>query len=210
MLRELMDDPSRPMTVFPDPGSDGDPDLPVAVTLDSARTDIAERLHSLYGGDVEITVGEFRYPLGSDAKEPQSRKDKPFPPGTIVVTPVEAIVLPPTGGLTANLRIDNVGEETAHISTAMSAFGLVIDSATNELAGGFTGMMAMPRLDYEARPHDSAVIPVSFDAASYRRRYGYRLPAGKWLGCADFTLRIGPPDRPEIAVRSKPFPIRIA
>jgi hypothetical protein len=92
---------------------------------------------------------------------------------------------------TAGLRVHNLTAAAIAVRTIGSLSAAVLDPATGEHIGGYTGYMPVPLVRFTVPADDSTVIPLLIGTSTSRPELGYAVPPGQWAVSVDLTLEDG-------------------
>jgi hypothetical protein len=179
----------------------GSPDLSAEVTLPPPftimlapwATATAHDLHERFGDRVDLTVGALPYPPGRTPAQPRA-VSAPRPPVELL-DPAEVRV--ELGGpaevrsghtLRHGLLLRNLTATELAVATNGQVTAVVVDPASGEVVGGFSGAQTLPLIMFRVAPGETERIPLLIGTASFRPALGYAVPAGAWGIQADLTL----------------------
>jgi hypothetical protein len=198
------------------PGLDQDEaDRPYCIELAAWASAAAEDLHRRFGDEVHLTVGALPYPPGRPPRWPKGPAREPAP----LLAPDEAeveldgpAVVRSGYELRHGLLVRDRSGSGLAIATSGQVTGAVIDPATDDVVGGFSGWLASVLVVFRVPPNGTERIPLLIGTASCTERLGYAVPPGDWGVRA--TLRLmpdgDPPDNREHTDRRTPvWPLTI-
>lgn len=156
---------------------------PYYIELAAWASAAAEDLHRRFGDQVHLTVGALPYPPGRPPRWPSR------PPGELdpLLAPDEAAVeldgpavVRSGHELRHGLLVRDRSGAGLAIATSGQVTGSVIDLATGEVVGGFSGWLASVMVVFRVPPGGTERIPLLIGTASSRERLGYVVPPGDW------------------------------
>jgi hypothetical protein len=207
-LRALADDPRVPLLGYSDPARDQE--VPAWVWLRSGCADLAADLHREFGDQVDLRVGLLPFPLSRCSDDAPVAGDVPPAPSWLGVRPVQPVLIGRhRDSVLVPVRLSNRSAHDVVIVIGQTAVGHLLDPQTLQIAGGPAGVTNLMALVHEVPAGGCVEVSAMFGPASARTRWGYQLPAGRWLGCVDFAVRAGSADDTRTEARSLPFPVRI-
>jgi hypothetical protein len=158
---------------------------------------------------VDLTVGALPYPPG----RPQPRRPAAGPPPDLLDPRQIAAGLdgPATVRSGRTLRhgllLCNRTGDDLQIATNGHLTTVIVDPATGEIVGGYTGAQQQPLIIFRIAPGRTRPVPLLTGTASFIPRLGYAVPAGHWGIQATLTLEPGPRGSPR--KRTPVFPLTI-
>jgi hypothetical protein len=156
--------------------------IQIQVAADQER--LAERLRARFGGAAQLKVGVFPYPMDSETSRPENRQISPHPELLLIETLQPSIdgrvALSPGGRWHGPMHLKNDGDKRLVLRTNGALTARVIDPASSEVVGGSFGPQTTPLIRFDIAPGATVDVPLSIEAASFRRRLGYVIPAGDW------------------------------
>ncbi len=178
IFEELGFGPDKPLRRLSGPGGGA---FRVHVDLAAYAEEGARRLVERYGDAVEVRVGVLGYPvdLGEGRPAPLASQEPPLD-DTVDIHGVRPLVVRSGYELDSELLITNHGPSSLVIENWGKEIGRVLDPATGEVVGGFSGGHPAPLVRFTASPGESVTVPLIVGTASYRRSLGYAVPPGEW------------------------------
>jgi hypothetical protein len=218
-LREAL---SRLLADQPDalrahPGLDRDEGGPPPYYIELAAwaEDAAAGLHRQFGDQVHLTVGALPYPPGRPPRRPRRPRPEPAP----LLAPAEAeaeldgpAVVRSGYELRHGLLVRDRSGTGLAIATSGQVTGAVVDLATGDVVGGFSGWLAAVLVVFRVPPGGTERIPLLIGTASTTGRLGYVVPPGGWGVQATLSLmpdQEPPYDRERIHRRTPVLPLTI-
>jgi hypothetical protein len=197
-LREAL---VRLLTEQPDalrayPGVDRDEGAPpYFIELAAWAEEAAAGLDRQFGDGVHLTVGALPYPPGRAPRWP--RRPRPEPAPLLAADEAEAELDGPAvvrsgHELRHGLLIRDRSGAGLAIATTGQVTGSVVDLATGDVVGGFTGWVHSVLVTFRVPPGGTERIPLLIGTASTTERLGYAVPPGDWGVLA--TLELLPDD----------------
>ena len=183
ILARLQDASPGPLSSWPDPGDDTGRQPPFQIRLEPWAVDVAGDLHARFGADVELTVGALRYPqrtlVGGPAGWPQA------PPPEADPAEIEIALDGPlrirSGHLARRgLLVGNRGARELQIETSGELIAGVVDPASGQLVGGYSGAVQAMLMTFTVAPQATERIPLLAGTASFVPELGYAVPPGEW------------------------------
>jgi hypothetical protein len=178
------------------PGVDRDEGAPpYFIELAAWAEEAAAGLDRQFGDGVHLTVGALPYPPGRAPRWP--RRPRPEPAPLLAADEAEAELDGPAvvrSGHELRHRLlirDRSGAGLA-IATTGQVTGSVVDLATGDVVGGFTGWVHSVQVTFRVPPGGTERIPLLIGTASTTERLGYAVPPGDWGVLA--TLELLPDD----------------
>jgi len=198
------------------PGVDRDEGAPpYFIELAAWAEEAAAGLDRQFGDGVHLTVGALPYPPGRTPRWPRRPRPEPAP----LLAPDEAeaeldgpAVVRSGYELRHGLLVRDRSGAGLGIATSGSVIGSVVDLATGEVVGGFSGWMPSVLVAFRVPPGGTERIPLLIGTASTTERLGYAVPPGDWGVQATLELLPdeGPPyDRERIHRRTPVWPLTI-
>jgi hypothetical protein len=200
VLARLRAEQPGAVTGYPDPSAEASPPPPVTITLAPWAAATAHDLHEQFGDYVRLTVGALPYPPG---RAPAGRERPPGPRRPLeLLDPAEIeaeldgpAVVRSGHMLRHGLLLRNLTGRELAVATNGHVTAVVVDPASGEVVGGFSGLQTLPLITFRAAPGETERIPLLIGTASFRPALGYAVPAGQWGIQADLTFSSGQPGR---------------
>jgi hypothetical protein len=190
ILARLRDQQPGPLMEFPMPDVDEGRQPPFMIGLAPWATGTAEDLHRRFGDNVDLTVGARPYPPGR-RPEPLAPTDQPaelLNPQEVAVE-LDGVAAVSSGQtLRHGLLIGNFTDQPLQIPTNGQMTAVVVDPATGEFVGGYSGAETLPMIIFTVAPGARERVPLLIGTASFTPRLGYTVPAGTWGVQATLTL----------------------
>jgi hypothetical protein len=205
VLARLASEVPEPLTSWPDPEDDHDRQPPFEIELEPWATGAAGELHTRFDGDVELRVGALRYPqrtrAGGSADAGSLVPD--LDPAQISVT-LDGPLSVPSGQLAHHgLLVSNLGSREVLIGTTGELIAEVVDLATGQVVGGYSGAVRLILQTFSVAPAATERVPLLVATASLDPGLGYAIPPGRWGVQATLDPAAGD------AVRKPPLPISV-
>jgi len=178
------------------PGVDRDEGAPpYFIELAAWAEEAAAGLDRQFGDGVHLTVGALPYPPGRAPRWP--RRPRPEPAPLLAADEAEAELDGPAvvrsgHELRHGLLIRDRSGAGLAIATTGQVTGSVVDLATGDVVGGFTGWVHSVLVTFRVPPGGTERIPLLIGTASTTERLGYAVPPGDWGVQA--TLELLPDD----------------
>lgn len=188
VLAGLREDSSRPLQGYPDPRGDRDRHPPFAIRLQPWATEVAAQLHKRFGDQVRLTVGSLSYPDPAKGWQPLFREAPDVGPNVLMTTLAEPLSIPSGHTAHATPIITNTGSADLAIRTAGQLVGLVLDTRTRAVVGGYSGAQRLRLVVFRAAPGETVEVPLLVGTASFVPELGYAIPPGEWVVAADLDL----------------------
>lgn len=184
---ELGFGPDKPLSRL---GGTGGGVFRVRVDLRAYAEDDARQLVERYGDAVEVRVGSLRYPPdpGEGRPAPVTSRE-PLLDEDVEVRLARPLVVRSGYDLHSELFVINRSTAPLVIENNGTQFGRVLDPATGEVVGGFSGARILPLVRFTASPGESVTVPLVVGTASFKRSLGYAVPPGDWA--VEVTLDLG-------------------
>jgi len=213
-LRRLLAEQPEALRAYP--GVDRDEGAPpYFIELAAWAEEAAARLDRQFGDGVHLTVGALPYPPGRAPRWP--RRPRPEPAPLLAADEAEAELDGPAvvrsgHELRHGLLISDRSGAGLAIATTGQVTGSVVDLATGDVVGGFTGWVHSVLVTFRVPPGGTERIPLLIGTASTTERLGYAVPPGDWGVQA--TLELLPDDessydRERIRRRTPVWPLTI-
>jgi len=164
----------------------------VNVTLAPDQEEYAARLTRAYGDAIDIMVGSFHYPdRGPDPIYARVRDASWSHARPVVAPPPElpssvhvalgepAVVVSGQMGA-GTLIVTNHGGDDLVLNTNGWVTASVIDPATGDVVGGFSGAQITPLIRFPLPVGEPVNVPMQIATTSSRPELGYAIPAGAW------------------------------
>ncbi len=90
-----------------------------------------------------------------------------------------------------HLRVHNLSATDIVVLTNGNLTAQVLDAATGERVGGYSGAQRLPLVRFTVPAGSSTVIPVLVGTASRSPELGYSVPPGEWAIAAEMKLDDG-------------------
>jgi hypothetical protein len=195
VLARLRDEQPGTLTSYPMPEVNRDRKPPFRIHLAPWAATTAEQLHQQFGGDVDLTVGALPYPPGGQPRPATAPGQLPelLDPHEITAELDGPAVVSSGHTLRHGLLLHNHTSTELQIATNGQVTAKVVDPATGQVVGGYSGARRLPRIVFRVAPGHSGQIPLLIGTASTAPRLGYTIPAGNWGVQA--TLTLGPHPR---------------
>lgn len=179
-LRRLMGQTPSPLQMFADPAGEHR-DRPVEIHLAPYAEQVAADLYAAYGDFVSLYVGRLPYPPAPEFPAlPQPSALPTADPSEIGVALDGPLTVRSGHTVTHRLLLTNRSADPLQVHTNGHLTAQVVDPATGEVVGGFTGAQHLPLIVFTAEPGATVTIPLLVGTASFDPRRGYRIPAGEW------------------------------
>jgi len=193
VLVRLRDHEPGTLMGYPMPEVDEGRHPPFQLRLAAWATATAEELHRQFGDSVDLTVGALPYPPG---RQPQRvpAADQPaelLDPDEIVAELDGPAVVRSGTTLRHGLLLRNLTGQNLKVETNGQVTATVVDTATGEAVGGFSGPQLLPLIVFRVAPGQTERIPLLIGTDSAVPRLGYTVPAGEWGLQATLTLGSG-------------------
>jgi hypothetical protein len=166
------------------------------VRLAAGQEELATQLHDRYGDAIDLTVGFFHFPdmavLNNDGLPKQRTKpERPplLPSDEIQVSIPEGLEVRSGYTCASVLQMHNRRSDEVRVMTNGQLTAYIVDPATQEMVGGFSGAQRMPSVGFRILPGDTTDIPLLIASASAVPRLGYAIPPGHWA--IETQLRLG-------------------
>jgi hypothetical protein len=191
-LTRLLEDRPRAVTSYPDLDRDDGGPPPYPIGLAAWAEAVARDLHGRFGDQVDLTVGALPYPPGRAPRWPRPPGE---PAAPLDSAEAEAELDGPAvvrSGHTLRHRLllrNRAGTELT-IATNGQVTAVVVDPATGEVVGGYSGFQTLPLVMFRVPPGGTERIPLLIGTASFISRLGYAVPPGSWGLQA--TLQLAP------------------
>ena len=166
------------------PGVDRDEGAPpYFIELAAWAEEAAAGLDRQFGDGVHLTVGALPYPPGRAPRWP--RRPRPEPAPLLAADEAEAELDGPAvvrswHELRHGLLIRDRSGAGLAIATTGQVTGSVVDLATGDVVGGFTGWVHSVLVTFRVPPGGTERIPLLIGTASTTERLGYAVPPGDW------------------------------
>jgi hypothetical protein len=198
VLARLRDSQPGTLTGYPTLETDHSRQPPFAIRLAPWALTTAADLHRQFGDTVDLTVGALPYPLGRQARHrPGTGETADSLNPDQIATDLDGPAVVSSGHtLRHSLLVRNLTRRELQIATNGQITAVVVDPATGEVVGGFSGAQAMPLLIVRISPGDADRIPLLIGTASFSPQLGYAVPAGEWGIRATLTLGPDPASSP--------------
>jgi hypothetical protein len=181
-LSRLAADQPDALRGYPDLDQD-EADPPYYIELAAWASDAAEGLHRQFGDEVHLTVGALPYPPGRSPRWPPGPHREPAP----LLAPDEAeveldgpAVVRSGHELRHGLLVRDRSGAGLAIATSGQVTGAVVDLATGERVGGFSGWLPTVLVVFRVPPGGTERIPLLIGTASSKEHLGYAVPPGRW------------------------------
>lgn len=155
----------------------------VSVTLAPDQEDYAARLHQVHGDALDIVVGSLPFPATGPERRPTRgpRTATPQSPYPELPSYLEASLMHPvsvTSGAHAHaeLSLRNTGPADLVLLTTGGVVASVVDPATGEPVGGWSGAQTAPLVRLRLASAGSISVPLLIGTTSYRPELGYCVP----------------------------------
>jgi hypothetical protein len=154
---------------------------------------------------VKLVVGSLPYPI-TRAPAPTARgrpAAEPADPKELLFELEGEARLRSGHHTTTGLRVYNLTATAIAVSTLGSLTASVLDPATGDRVGGYTGYVPVPLIWFTVPAGGATVIPLLIGTSSSRSELGYAVPPGEWAVSADLSLEDGR------VLRTPPMPITL-
>jgi hypothetical protein len=213
-LARLVDEQPDALRAYP--GLERDEGLPpYLIELAAWAEDAAAGLDRQFGDQVHLTVGALPYPPGRAPRWP--RRPRPEPAPLLAADEAEAELDGPAvvrsgHELRHGLLVGDRSGIGLAIATSGQVHGTVVDLATGEVVGGFTGWVPSVLVVFRVPPGGTERVPLLIGTASTTERLGYAVPPGEWGVQATLNLMPDeepPYDRERVRRRTPVLPLTI-
>jgi hypothetical protein len=206
VLTRLEDADPGPLSSWPDPEDDTGRQPPFQIELVPWAVDVAGELHARFGADVELRVGALQYPQRTLAGNPAGRPRAPLPeadPSEIEIALDGPLRIRSGHAALHGLLVGNRGARELKIETSGELIPTVVDPASGQLVGGYSGAVTAMLKTFTVAPGATERIPLLVGTASFVPDLGYAVPPGEWGVQANLAPAAG------TAVRAPALPLTI-
>lgn len=177
---------------YPDPRGTEDRPPPFRIKLQPWATDAAADLHRRFGDDVDLVVGSLPYPLTAKPDRPTAvTSAAELAPDELRVELIGVREVRSGHHVTMQLRVHNLSAADIVVLTNGNLTAQVLDAATGERVGGYSGAQRLPLVKFTVPDSGSTVIPVLVGTASSSPELGYAVPPGEWAIAVEMKLDDG-------------------
>jgi hypothetical protein len=166
------------------PGLDqDDADPPYYIELAAWASDAAEGLDRQFGDQVHLTLGALPYPPGRSPRWPPGPRRAPAPllgPDEAEVKLDGPAVVRSGYELRHGLLVRDRSGAGLAFATSGQVTGAVVDLATGDVVGGFSGWLPSVLVVFRVPPGGTERIPLLIGTASSNEHLGYAVPPGRW------------------------------
>jgi hypothetical protein len=189
-LLRLRDEQPGDLLGWPNPSHQQGQPPPYRIRLAPTAVAVAEDLHTRFGDNVDLTVGALPYPPGRPRRWPPFTEPptEPLSPQQATVELDGPAVVRSGHTLRHRLLLHNHSGDHLKIATNGHLTTTVVDPATGEMVGGFTGAQTLPLIAYRVAPAQTEPIPLLTGTSSFTPRLGYAVPPGSWGIQATVTI----------------------
>jgi len=180
LVRLAAADPT-PLVSWPDPGHDDGREPPFGIELEPWATQVAQELHDRFGDDLQLTVGALRYPECLPMMPLEAAPQVPeLDPEQLKVALDGPLAIPSGQMAHHGLLVHNLGRRDVLIGTTGELIADVVDPATGDVVGGYSGGVRMMLQTFTVGPAKQERIPMLVGTASLVPDLGYAIPPGQW------------------------------
>jgi hypothetical protein len=185
-LARLLEDRPGAVTSYPGLDRDDGGAPPYPIGLAPWAEAVARELHGRFGDQVDLTVGALPYPPGRAPRrprpsgEPAAPLDPPLDPAEAEAELDGPAVVRSGHTLRHRLLLRNRAGTELTIATNGQVTAVVVDPATGEVVGGYSGFQTLPLVMFRVPPGGTERIPLLIGTASFTGRLGYAVPPGSW------------------------------
>lgn len=195
LIRLAAADP-MPLISWPDPGHDDDREPPFAVALEPWAAQVAQQLHERFGGDLQLTVGALRYPECVPMVPLEAAPQVPELDPEQLTVALDGPLTVRSGEMAHHgLLVHNLGRHDVLIGTTGELIADVVDPATGDVVGGYSGAVRLMLQIFTVAPDKQERIPMLVATASLVPDLGYAIPPGQWGVRATLDPAAGSPVR---------------
>jgi len=206
ILARLQDADPAPLNSWPGPADDPGRQPPFQIELAPWAVDVAAELQARFGADVELRVGALQYPQRTLAGRPAGWPRAPLPeadPAEIDSALDGPLRIRSGHAALHGLLVGNHGPGDLEIQTSGELIPTVVDPASGQLVGGYSGAVTAVLKTFTVAPGATERIPLLVGTASFVPDLGYAVPPGEWGVQADLVPAAG------TAVRTPVLPLTI-
>ena len=198
ILARLAEASPGPLSSWPGPGDDTARQPPFQIQLEPWAVEVAADLHARFGADVELTVGALRYPQRTATGDPGGWPRAPLPeadPAEIEISLDGPLRIRSGHFALHRLLVGNHGSRELQIETSGELITTVVDPASGQLVGGYSGAIKAMLMTFTVAPGATERIPLLVGTASFVPELGYAVPPGEWGIRAELAPAAGTPVR---------------
>jgi len=181
VLARLASENPVPLTSWPDPDQDDGRQPPFAIELEPWATDVARDLHARFGDDVQLMVGALRFPERMLPVPPTEGPPIPDMDPDELAVALDGPLSVRSGTMAHHgLVVRNLSRRDVVIGTTGELIADVVDPATGEVVGGYSGAVRLMLETFTVAPATAKRIPMLVATASRVPDLGYAIPPGQW------------------------------